>query len=128
MLSVNPTMETVPQVAAFVEEHLEAFEVSMKMTMKLMVVVDEVYSNIVLYSGASEAEIRLEKDADTLCMVFQDNGKPYNPLEAKEPDVTASVEDRPIGGLGIFMVRKLMDSVEYMYQDGKNVLILKVKV
>ena len=128
MLSVTPTMETVPQVAAFVEEHLEAFEVPMKLSMKLMVAVDEIYSNIVRYSGAGEAQIRLIKEADTLRLIFRDNGKPYNPLDAKEPDITASAEDRAIGGLGIFMVRKMMDHVEYMYKDGQNVLTLTMKV
>ena len=128
MLSVTPTMETVSQVAAFVEEHLEKFEVPMKLSTKLMVAVDEIYSNIVRYSGASEAKIRLVKEVDTVRLVFSDNGKPYNPLDAKEPDVTASAEDRAIGGLGIFMVRKMMDKVEYMYKDGQNVLTLTMKV
>ena len=128
MLSVTPTMETVSQVAAFVEEHLEKFEVSMKLSTKLMVAVDEIYSNIVRYSGASEAQVRIMKETDTLRLVFSDNGKPYNPLDAKEPDVTASAEDRAIGGLGIFMVRKMMDKVEYMYKDGQNVLTLTMKV
>ena len=128
MLSVNPTMETVPQVAAFVEEHLEKFDVPMKLSTKLMVAVDEIYSNIVRYSGASEAQVRIMKETDTLRLVFRDNGKPYNPLDAKEPDITASAEDRAIGGLGIFMVRKMMDNVEYMYKDGQNVLTLMMKV
>ena len=128
MLSVNPTKETISQVAAFVEEHLETFEVPMKLTVKLMVAVDEIYSNIVHYSGASEAQVRMKKEGDALQIIFRDNGKPYNPLDAKEPDVTASVEDRDIGGLGIFMVRKIMDDVEYMYKDGQNVLTLSMKV
>ena len=124
MLSVNPTMESISQVAAFVEEHLEAFEVPMKISMKLMVALDEIYSNIVRYSGASEAQIRVIKEADTLQLIFRDNGKPYNPLDAEIPDVAASAEERAIGGLGIFMVRKMMDDVEYMYKDGHNVLTL----
>jgi sigma-B regulation protein RsbU (phosphoserine phosphatase) len=128
MLSVNPTMETVPQVAAFVEEHLEKFKVPVKLSTKLMVAVDEIYSNIVRYSGASEAQVQIMKETDTLRLVFRDNGKPYNPLDAKEPDVTASAEDRAIGGLGIFMVRKMMDNVEYMYKGGQNVLTLTMKV
>ena len=126
MLSVTPTMETVPQVAAFVEEHLEQFEVPMKLTMKLMVAVDEIYSNIVRYSGATEAQVRLVKEADMLHLVFRDNGKPYNPLDAKEPDITASVEEREVGGLGIFMVRKMMDHVEYEYTGGMNKLTLTI--
>ena len=68
------------------------------------------------------------KETDTLRLIFSDNGKPYNPLDAKEPDVTASAEDRTIGGLGIFMVRKMMDQMDYMYTDGQNVLTLTVKV
>ena len=128
MLSVNPTMETVPQVAAFVEEHLEQFEVSVKLTARLMVAVDEIYSNIVRYSGASEANVRLVKELDTLRLIFSDNGKPYNPLDAKEPNITASAEDRAIGGLGIFMVRKMMDDVEYEYTKGMNKLTLTTKL
>lgn len=127
MLSVKPTMETVPQVAAYVEEQLEKFGVSMKMTMRLLVVVDEIYSNIVRYSGASQAQIDLMKETDTLRITFRDNGTPYNPLDAEEPDVTASAEDRPIGGLGIFMVRKMVDAINYGYSDGQNVLTIEMK-
>ena len=68
------------------------------------------------------------KEIDSLRVVFCDNGKPYNPLDAKEPDMTGTAEDRAIGGLGIFMVRKMMDNVEYMYKDGQNVLTLSMKV
>lgn len=128
MLSVIPTMDTVPQVAAFVEEHLEKFEVPMGLSAKLMVAVDEIYSNIVRYSGASEAQICIVKAEDTLKLIFRDNGKPYSPLDAKEPDITASAEDRAVGGLGIFMVRKMLDDVEYEYTRGMNKLTLSKKL
>ena len=128
MLSINPTMESVPLVAAFVEEHLEKFEVPAKLSAKLMVAVDEIYSNIVRYSGASEAQIRLVKEEELVQLIFRDNGEPYNPLTAKAPDVTASAEDRAIGGLGIFMVRKMMDNVEYEYTNDRNKLTLTVKL
>ena len=128
MLSVTPTMENLPRAIAFVEEHLEKFAIPMKISTKLMVAVDEIFSNIVRYSGAAEATIRLVKDVDTVRLVFSDNGKPYNPLDAKEPDVAAPAEERAIGGLGIFMVRKMMDNMEYMYKDGRNVLTLTMKI
>ena len=128
MLSINPTMESVPLVAAFVEEHLEKFEVPAKLSAKLMVAVDEIYSNIVRYSGASEAQIRLVKEEELVQLIFTDDGEPYNPLNAKAPDVTASAEDRAIGGLGIFMVRKMMDNVEYEYTNDRNKLTLTVKL
>lgn len=128
MLSVTPTMDTIPQVAAFVEEHLEKFEVPMSLSAKLMVALDEIYSNIVRYSGASEAQICIVKAEDTLKLIFRDNGKPYSPLDAEEPDITASAEDRATGGLGIFMVRKMMDDVEYEYTHGMNKLTLSKKL
>ena len=93
-----------------------------------MVAVDEIYSNIVRYSGASEAQIRLVKEEEIVQLIFRDNGEPYNPLTAKAPDVTASAEDRAIGGLGIFMVRKMMDNVEYEYTNDRNKLTLTVKL
>ena len=128
MLSVNPTMENIPQVAAFAEEQLEKFEVPAKLSSKLMVVVDEIFANIVRYSGATEAQIRFVKESGALRLIFCDNGKPYNPLDAKEPDVTSSAEDRAVGGLGIFIVRKIMDHMEYMYKDGQNVLTLTMNM
>lgn len=95
---------------------------------KLMVSLDEIYSNIVRYSGASEAQIRLVKEPDTLRLIFRDNGKPYNPLDAQEPDITAAAENRDIGGLGFYMVRKMMDNVEYEYKHGMNKLTLSKKL
>jgi anti-sigma regulatory factor (Ser/Thr protein kinase) len=71
---------------------------------------------VIIRAAAFGNEIRLE---------FEDAGKPYNPLEKADPDITAQAEDRPIGGLGIFMVKKIMDSMEYRYEDGKNLLKLR---
>ena len=59
-----------------------------------------------------------------LSLRFEDDGKPYDPTTAAEPDITASAEQREIGGLGIFMARKMMDHMDYMYKDGSNVLTL----
>ena len=125
---VQPAMETITQVAAFVKGHLETFEVPRNLSAKLMVAADEIYSNIVRYSGATEAQIRILKEGDTLRLVFRDNGKPYNPLDAKEPDTTASAQERAIGGLGIFMVRKMMDAVDYEYTGGMNKVTLTTKL
>lgn len=128
MITLEPTMESVPKAAAFVEEQLEKLEVPLKLTNKLMIAVDEIYSNIVHYSHASQAQISIAKEGDAIRLVFRDDGKPYNPLEAEEPDITASAEDRAIGGLGIFMVRKMMDQVDYTYQEGRNILTLSIRL
>ena len=123
-ITVVPSMETVPQVAEFMETEMEKLEVSPKISMKLMIAIDEIYSNIVRYSGATEATVSIEKANNTLKLYFKDNGKPYNPLDAKDPDITASAEDRNIGGLGVFMVKKMLDNVEYKYVDNFNILTL----
>ncbi|MEE0879698.1 MAG: SpoIIE family protein phosphatase [Treponemataceae bacterium] len=123
-ITVEPSMETVPQVADFMEAEMEKLEVSPKISMKLMIAIDEIYSNIVRYSGATEATVSIEKANNTLKLYFKDNGKPYNPLDAKDPDITASAEDRNIGGLGVFMVKKMLDNVEYKYVDNFNILTL----
>ena len=63
-----------------------------------------------------------------MTLTFRDNGTPYNPLDAKEPDITASADERQIGGLGIFIVRKMMDNVDYMYKNGHNILTLSLSI
>lgn len=123
-ITVVPSMETVPQVAEFMEAEMEKFEISPKISMKMLIAIDEIYSNIVRYSGATEAIVSIKKSDNTLKLQFKDNGKPYNPLDSKEPDITASAEDRSIGGLGIFMVKKMLDKVEYKYVDNYNILTL----
>ena len=124
VLTVEPSMESVAQVSGFLEAQLEKMEVPIKTANRLMSATDESYSNIVRYSGAKSAQVRCAAEKGRLTLTFRDDGKPYNPLEAEEPDIAASAEEREIGGLGIFMVRKLMDSVDYMYKDGHNVLTL----
>ena len=111
-------MDTIGQVSSFLEQELEKLEVPMKTANKLQIAMDEIYSNIVRYSGADDAEIKCCVDDGILTLRFRDNGTPYNPLDAETPDTTLSAEERSIGGLGIFMVRKMMDSVDYMYKDG----------
>ena len=92
----------------------------MRIGYSLKVVADEIYSNIVHYSEAKAAEILFRNDAEKILLVFEDDGNPYNPLEAEEPDITAGIEDRKIGGLGLFMVKKMAESVVYEYTAGKN--------
>ena len=79
------------------------------------------YINIVYYSGATNAKITVTANDEKLTLLFEDDGIPYNPTTAKEPDVTLSAEERDIGGLGIFMVKKMAVELDYRYENGKNV-------
>ncbi|MGN1231663.1 MAG: SpoIIE family protein phosphatase, partial [Anaerotignum sp.] len=127
-LRIEPTMENQPKVVEFLDEQLTKLAVPVKTARRLKVALDEVFSNIVRYSNATGAEVVCGKKENILTLTFRDNGKPYNPMEAEEPDITASAEDRAIGGLGIFMVRKMMDSVVYEHREGQNVLTLTMRI
>ena len=117
---VVPDRASISTVSDFLDSCLEHFMIPMRIGYSLKVVADEIYSNIVHYSGAKTAEILFRNDTDSITLVFEDDGKPYNPMEAEEPDITAGAEDRPIGGLGLFMVRKMAEDVQYEYTSGKN--------
>jgi anti-sigma regulatory factor (Ser/Thr protein kinase) len=97
---------------------------------QITVVIEEVFGNICCYAypGASgTADINLSFDGETLTLRLEDSGIPFNPLEREDPDITASIEDRPIGGLGIFITKKWMDETHYERKDGKNVLVMRRK-
>ena len=80
------------------------------------------------YSHARQAQLRLTRLGDMVMLSFSDDGIPYNPLQAPVPDVTLSAEEREVGGLGIFMVRKLMSQVDYQYKDNRNCLTLTLRL
>ena len=123
-ISLTPDAESVKTVAEFLDTTLEAWEIPMKVVSKLQIVADEIYSNIVRYSQAKNAKVTAVQNGTVLSLRFEDDGKPYDPTTAAEPDITASAEEREIGGLGIFIVRNMIDSMDYKYKDGHNVLTL----
>ena len=126
--TIVPDKEAVAQVSDFLDGCVEDYAVPMRVGYSLKVVADEIFSNIVYYSGAKTAQILFRDDPDRVTLVFLDDGTPYNPMEAEEPDTTAGVEERSIGGLGIFMVKKSMDDVFYEHRDGQNRLTIKKNV
>ena len=130
-LRIAAKRESMEQVMAFVDEQLEAHDCSMKSQTQLDIAVDELFTNIASYAyGAEtgEAVIEMEFPNGFAEITFRDWGTPYNPLERPDPDVTLSAEERKIGGLGIYMVKKSMDSVSYRYEDGQNVLTIRRKL
>lgn len=111
-------------VQAFLDDRLKSSGIPTRAVSRMQIVADEIWSNIVHYSGAIEASVILRREGDTIFMDFTDDGVQYNPLDAETPDTTLCVEDRPIGGLGLHMVRKMTSSMEYKYIEGKNMLTL----
>jgi anti-sigma regulatory factor (Ser/Thr protein kinase) len=124
-LTVRADLECLPEVQDFVIEKLA--DCPMKILNRISVIIDEIFANIASYAygqagGGVVVRVTL---ADDIVIAFEDSGIPYNPLAAADPDVTLSAEDREIGGLGIFMVKKLMDAVEYRREDNKNILTVR---
>ncbi len=129
-LKLTATLEALDQVTAFIEEALEEYECPMKVQMQLAIAVEELYVNIAHYAyapavGPAIIQVGVQEEPRRVCVVFIDQGKPYNPLAKEDPDITLSAEERSIGGLGIYMVKKSMDDVCYEYKDGSNILSIK---
>ena len=128
-LTVRATVGNIPQVTAFIDELLENAGCSVKAQMQIDVAIDELFGNIAHYAypgGAGDAAVRfsLDEAARTATITFIDSGVPFNPLAQDEPDVTLSAEKRTVGGLGIYLVRKTMDRVDYQRRDGMNILTI----
>ena len=129
-LELEAVPENLPEVQAFVEEHLEAAGCPDRAKMQIGLAVEEIFVNIASYAYAPEqgpATVRVEVSEDpvTVTITFVDNGMPYDPLAKQDPDLTLSAAEREIGGLGIFMTKQIMDDVVYEYRDGQNILTLK---
>ena len=119
-------------VISFLEENLESLGCPFKEEQQMCIAVEELFINIVNYAypesaGPADVEIR-ELPGRVIEVILRDGGVPFNPLELKDPDITLKAEDRQIGGLGIYMVKKSMDEVTYQYENGQNILILRKKI
>ena len=123
-LTVKAELACMPPVAEFVEKHLLACGAPDGIRAEVLVAVDEISTNIVSYSGSPDMTVRYElaENPGVVRITFLDSGKPWNPLKHSDPDITLAAEDRAVGGLGILMVKKLMDDVSYEFRDGQNIL------
>lgn len=132
-LVIEAKIENLNDVIAFLDEQLELVDCPIKIQMQMDIAVEEIYINIASYAyegKTGDARIQIDTDSDPgkVLVTFYDTGIPYNPLAKEDPDVTLSADERQIGGLGIFMVKKSMDDMKYEYKDGQNILTLIKKL
>ena len=132
-LTIAANLESITPVTAFIDEQLEALDCSMKAQMQIDIAIDELFGNIARYAygeGQGDATVRFDFDeaTRTVSITFNDSGMPFDPLEKADPDVTLSANEREIGGLGIFMVKKTMDKMEYSYENGFNILTIHKRI
>ena len=135
-------VENLDKATAFVEAELEELGCGMKQMMELTVALEEIFVNVAHYAysktgadgkqipdtGTGPMTITADAKDGVFYLIFEDQGIAYNPLEKPDPDITLSAEERDIGGLGIYMVKKSMDDVIYERKDGKNILTLVKKL
>ena len=132
-LTVEATLDNLTLVTAFLEEHLEEASCPLKAQMQICVAAEEIYVNIAHYAygpetGMASIRLTLEEEPPSMTLRFLDSGVPFDPLKKPDPDVSLAAEEREIGGLGIFMTKKVMDEVCYEYKDGQNILTMKKRL
>jgi sigma-B regulation protein RsbU (phosphoserine phosphatase) len=125
-------VQTVPQLAAFVDGVCEELGFDMSTTMQMNLALEEAVVNVMNYAypAGTQGDVHIEAQANDVRLKFTivDDGVPFDPTAKEDIDTTLSAEDRPIGGLGIFLVREMMDSINYERVDGQNVLTLRKKL
>ena len=127
---VSTLPENIEILTEFVNSYLNKYTTNTRAIAQINVAIDELFSNIVKFAyhpeiGKATLRIELRKDPLSICITFIDHGKPFNPLELESPDVDKPLEERDIGGLGIFIVKQTMDEINYEYKDGHNILTIK---
>ncbi len=122
------TLENLPQLLDFAAFSAEESGLDMKRIVEVTLAVEEAVVNVFSYAypyGGGDVELICSKDGDSFVVEIIDSGIPFNVLSLPAPDITTSIEERSMGGLGIFFIRKLMDEVSYRREDGQNILQLR---
>ena len=128
--TIEAVTENLQDAIDFATERLEARDCPMKVVMQMELVIEEVFVNVSSYAyrpdvGNVTICLDFAENPASVEITFIDSGKPYNPLEKDDPDTTLGIDEREIGGLGIFLVKKNVDDISYEYADGKNILRIK---
>ena len=114
-------------VTVFLEEELDKAEASPKLMVTFAVALEELFVNVAHYAypnSKGTVKIGIDTSGDSIVVQLTDSGIPFNPVAMPDPDITQSAEERKIGGLGIYMVKKSMDSMTYEYKDNQNILTI----
>lgn len=129
--SFEAKVNNLPLVLEFLESELEKHECNMKTSTALAIAIEELFVNVASYSypdSTGNATLKLDFVGDDAIMILVDSGIPFDPVAKADPDITLSAEERQIGGLGILMVKKTMDDMQYERKDDQNILTMKKRI
>ena len=124
------SLENIAEVVGFVAETAGEFGVHPKRVMHLELAIEEAVANICSYAYAvppGEVTVKIEKDREYIRIEISDKGVPFDPLALEEPDIKSELENREVGGLGIFLIRRMLDEVHYSRRGDENILSLAVR-
>lgn len=128
-MTIDATIDNLQTVTEFITNSLEEKDCSLKIIMQMELVIEEIYVNVASYAYRPNiGKVTIVKEfvgSHAITVTFIDSGYPYNPLEHEDPDVTAGIEDRDVGGLGIFLIKKNVDEISYERRDEQNILTIK---
>jgi anti-sigma regulatory factor (Ser/Thr protein kinase) len=132
-LTVDATIESINKITTYVDNQLSAWHCPVKVQMQFDIAIDEIVSNISRYAyspqtGKVTVRVEMAQEPLSVTLSFMDNGAPFDPLKMADPDVTQPADEREIGGLGIYMVKRSMDSIAYKYKDGTNILSIRKEI
>ena len=124
-------VENLDSVLEFMEDELLSHGCIMKLVMPINISLEEMFVNIASYAyepGTGDATISIDFEGDDVVVQLRDTGMEFDPLAKIDPDINASAEERGIGGLGIYMVKKYMDKCEYERKDGTNIFTMRKNI
>jgi serine/threonine-protein kinase RsbW len=127
-ISITNRIDQLPLLAIKVEQLGEKWEWPLPLVININLVLEEAVSNIIFYAfsdeNVHEIDIEMAQNKNNLVITIADDGKPFDPSQTKQPDITLPAEEREIGGLGIFLIGKIMDEIKYKRDNNKNLLTL----
>ncbi len=132
-LEIEGKLENLARIGEFIVNALREFGLAERKIFDVQLAVDEACANIIEYGYADTEEVGMieiscSKKGEDIVVVITDAGTPFDPTSVQPPDLNANVEERQIGGLGIYFMKRLMDEINYEFRDGKNVLTMVVHV
>ena len=131
-LLLQNDIRQIPQLADFVETIAQEINLDQAMAMTLNLALEEAVTNVIMYAYPKGSQGLVDLEAivrkDSLKFILSDSGSPFDPTAAPEADISLDVEERPIGGLGIYMVMNIMDKVEYRRENNRNILTMTKKI
>lgn len=131
-ITVNASLNEIRTATDFINRQLTETGCDEWFRIQIDIAIDEILSNIARFAyhqntGSATVRFDTENDPRNIVLTFIDRGTPYDPLTAADPDISLPAKERSIGGLGLFMVRKIMDDISYSYRDGQNILTVRKK-